>query len=86
VAARKAGGLRPSYYPYGYSMMYASEEEEKGRVTRGRGKEREGEEGIAWAYGEGRPRTPESITRAYHVLPLYALQAATLATASWLFQ
>jgi hypothetical protein len=60
-------------------MMYASEEEEKGRVTRGRGKERE--EGKAWAYGEGRPWTISSITRAYHALPLYALQAATPETA-----
>jgi hypothetical protein len=42
VAACKASGLRQSYYPYGYSMMYASEEEEKGRVRRGRGKKREG--------------------------------------------
>jgi hypothetical protein len=55
VAACKASGLRSSYYLYGYPMMYASEEEEKGRVTRGRGKEREGK---AWAYGEGRPWTP----------------------------
>jgi hypothetical protein len=36
-------------------MMYASEEEEKGRVRRGREKERE--EGKAWTYGEGRPWT-----------------------------
>jgi hypothetical protein len=41
VVAQKASGLRPSYYPYGYPMMYASEEEEKRRVIRGRGKERE---------------------------------------------
>jgi hypothetical protein len=31
VAACKACGLRPSYYPYGYPMMYASEEKVKGR-------------------------------------------------------
>ena len=37
-------------------MMYPSEEEEKGRVRRGRGKERE--EGKACAYGEGLPWTP----------------------------
>jgi hypothetical protein len=42
MAARRASGLRPSYYPFGYPMMYASEEEEKGRVRRGRGKERRG--------------------------------------------
>jgi hypothetical protein len=31
--------------------MYASEEEDKGGVKQGRGKERE--EGNAWAYGRG---------------------------------
>jgi hypothetical protein len=56
VAAHKASGLRPSYYPYGYPMMYASGEEEKRKVIRGRGKERE--EGKAWAYGDGWPWTP----------------------------
>jgi hypothetical protein len=56
-------------------MMYASEEEEKGRVRRGRGKERE--EGNVWAYGEGWPWTTSSIARAYHVLRMYALWAAT---------
>jgi hypothetical protein len=55
VAARKASGLRPSYYPIGYPMMYASEEEEKGRVKKGKGKERKGK---AWAYGEGWLWTP----------------------------
>jgi hypothetical protein len=37
-------------------MMYTSEEEEKGRVQRGRGKKRE--EGKAWAYREGQSWTP----------------------------
>jgi hypothetical protein len=37
-------------------MMFASEEEEKGRVRRGRGKEKV--EGNAWAYGQRRPWTP----------------------------
>jgi hypothetical protein len=55
MAARRASSVRPFYYTFGYLMMYASEEEEKGRVRRGRDKER-GEE-KAWAYGEGRPRT-----------------------------
>jgi hypothetical protein len=41
VAACWASGLRPSYYPFGYPMMYSSEDEEKGRVRRRRGKERE---------------------------------------------
>jgi hypothetical protein len=36
-------------------MMYASQEEEKGGVRRGKGIERE--EGKAWAYGERRPWT-----------------------------
>jgi hypothetical protein len=54
VAARRASGLRLSYYPFGYPMMYASEEEEKGRVRRGK----EREEGKIWVYGEGWPWTP----------------------------
>jgi hypothetical protein len=37
-------------------MMYASENEEKGRLRGGRGKEKE--EGKAWAYGRGWPWTP----------------------------
>jgi hypothetical protein len=41
VAALRASCLWPFYYPFEYPMMYASEEEEKGRVRRGRGKERE---------------------------------------------
>jgi hypothetical protein len=51
-------------------MMYASKEEEKGRVRRGRGKEREEEN--TWAYGKGWPWTTSSIARAYHVLPMLA--------------
>ena len=39
---------------------------------RGRGRE----EGKAWAYGKGWPWTTSSIARAYHVLPMYDLQAA----------
>jgi hypothetical protein len=56
-------------------MMYTSEEEEKRRVRRGKGKERQ--EGKAWAYGKGWPWTTSSIARAYHVLTMYDLQAAT---------
>jgi hypothetical protein len=40
MAASRASSLRLFYYTFGYLMMYASEEEEKGRVRRGRGKER----------------------------------------------
>jgi hypothetical protein len=40
-------------------------------------KSKEGEEGKAWAYGKGWPWTTASIARAYHVLPMYDLRAAT---------
>jgi hypothetical protein len=56
VATRKASSLQPTYYFFGYPMMYASEEKEKGRVRKGKGKETE--EGKAWAYGEGKLWTP----------------------------
>jgi hypothetical protein len=70
VAARKAGGLRPSYYPYGYSMMYASEEEEKGRVTMGRGKEREeGKHGHMVRGGRGVLKVSLGITMPYPFMP-----------------
>jgi hypothetical protein len=54
-------------------MKYASGE--WGRESKKRGKERE--EGNAWAYGKEWPWTTSSITRAYHVLPINALRAAT---------
>jgi hypothetical protein len=66
VATCKASSLRPTYYFFGYPMMYTSEEEEKRRVRRGKGKETEGK---AWAYGEGWPWTTSSIARATHLPP-----------------
>jgi hypothetical protein len=53
----------------------------EGREGKGAKGKRKGKGGV-WAYREGRPWTPLSITRAYHALPLYALQAATPETTS----
>jgi hypothetical protein len=49
---RRAAILLPLWIPHDV----CSEEEDKRRVTRSRGKEKE--EGKAWAYGEGRLWTP----------------------------
>jgi hypothetical protein len=46
VVVRRASGLRPSYYPFEYPMMYTSEEEEKGRVRRGKRKGKGGGESM----------------------------------------
>jgi hypothetical protein len=70
VAARRASGLRPSYYPFGYPMMYASEEEEKGRGRRGRRKEREeGKHGRMVRSGHGLLRVSLGPTMPYPYTP-----------------
>jgi hypothetical protein len=72
----RASGLRPSYYPFGYHMMYASEEKEKTRMRRGRRKKREeGKHGCMVRGGHG-------LLRVSLELPMYGLRVATPETAS----
>jgi hypothetical protein len=61
-------------------MMYTSEEEEKGRVQRGRGKEREEGKHNRMARG------CHGFFKVSLGLPMYALRADTPEKASWPFQ